>query len=58
MRREDQVKPGDVGLLRADPKRNKGPAGSAGRPTAAQINAEWGHFNSRANSNSANTPEL
>lgn len=49
MRREEQVKPGDVPLLRADPKRSKG----AGRRAA-----ESGHLNSRPQSNAANAAEL
>lgn len=40
MRREEQVKPGDVPLRRADPQRNKGAGGRA----AGQIKAESDRF--------------
>lgn len=61
MRREAQVKPGDVRPLRADPERNNGAAESLetdSRANTRVIGPFLFFLNSRANSKSANTPEL
>lgn len=60
MRHEAQVKPGDVRPLRADPECNNGAAASLETDSSAntRVIGPVFFFNSRANSNSANTPEL